>query len=147
MHRPQNLFLLAGVVLTMTTHAPAATVTFREGGGTGYIALQWDVVSIITTSEYNLYPFNDSDWTSEGICVSRDPCPPTQGADQYYVLIGIKDLLATLPISSDDITSATLTFTGRSGDTAPRQGQPPARGAIEVKGPARRRRRTVGHRD
>jgi len=94
--------------------AYGAEVTFREGGGSGYIGLKWDVVSIITTSEFDpeeYPPVNDSDWTSEAIRVSGDP-----SQDMYYVLLAIKDLLTTLPIASGQITSATLTLTGYSGD-------------------------------
>ena len=104
--------LLAAVV----TWTEGAEVTFREGGGSGYIDLTWDVASIITTSDYAYPPDNDSDWFSEAIRVSGDPCPPTEDAEQYYVLLAIKDLLTVLPLESEDITSATLTVTGCYGD-------------------------------
>ena len=116
--RKGSAFISICCLLVAAACAYGAEVTFREGGGSGYIGLKWDVVSIITTSEWEDPPVNDSDWTSQAIRVSGDPSWPAQGADQYYVLLGMKDLLATLPLASGQITSATLTLTGCSGDYA-----------------------------
>jgi len=112
----QRTLTAACCLLTAVTYAWGAEVTFREARGQGYVGPKWDVVSIITTTDYAYPPANDSDWTSEAIFVSDDPCPPTQGADEYYVLLGIKDLLTALPLESEDITSATLTLVGCCGD-------------------------------
>ena len=96
--------------------ASAGTISFRHGGGSGYVNVTGDAVSI------NPSPTPDAtapDWTGSNLRASSDPAPADFGdtsADRYYVLFGIKDLLTELPISSSQITTATLTVIGSWGD-------------------------------
>ena len=102
------LFMLAGCLIAATAgQASAVTVTFREGGGTGYINLKWDAVSINPPLNTNA-----ADWTDYHL-QAADVLP---GTEKFYVLMAIKNLLTELPITSSDITSATLYVTGDWGD-------------------------------
>jgi hypothetical protein len=97
--------LLTVVLIAGSAGAYTSYIEFREGGGEGYVGLGWDVVSISTTGAA------DADWESEALAVSGDT-----STEKYYLLLGLTELLEYMPIQSSDITSATLTLTGYSGD-------------------------------
>jgi len=118
MVRSRILFMvLAGcLVASMAVPASAATITFRHGGGSGYVDVVGDAVSI------NSSPTPDAtapDWEQYHLRASSDPAPANLSdltADRFFVLYGVKDFLSELPISSSQITTATLTIFGDWGD-------------------------------
>ena len=111
--------MLAGcLIVSMAVPASAVTISFRHAtdSGYGYVNLTGDSVSI------NSFPTPDAtppDWQTYHLQASGDPAPADfsdTGADRYFVLFGLKDLLAELPITSGQITTATLTVIGSWGD-------------------------------
>jgi uncharacterized repeat protein (TIGR02543 family) len=110
--RKTSLILAIGLLLGVASQASAVTVTFRQASGTGYVSVPWDGVSIHLPDDAPYDGIDHPDWTTYRLRGSGSPA--TRG--EFYVLMGIKGLLTELPISSSDITTATLTIYGDYGD-------------------------------
>jgi len=111
--RMVSLLVSGSLVLGLTARVSGVQVTvrFREGGGSGYINLKWDAVSIHPPADQTYQTEEYPDWTRYHLRASGQPA-----SRNFYVLMGIKDLLAELPVTSSDIATATLTIVGDMGD-------------------------------